>query len=72
MRYEKIHHLQAERVEVVRQWLLPDGFNEGLAYPLSDDPGPPVSEPGTVRTLVSGGRQGPPLDKSTQALGDPR
>ena len=45
MRYEMIHHLQAERLGVVRQWLLPDWFTEGMAYSLSEDPRPLVSEP---------------------------
>ena len=45
LRHEMIHHLQAERLGVVRQRLLPDWFTEGMAYSLSGDPRPAVSEP---------------------------
>ena len=45
MRYEMIHHLQAERLGVVRQWFLPGWFTEGMAYSLSEDPRPLLSEP---------------------------
>ena len=45
MRHEMIHHLQAERLGVVRQWLLPKWFTEGMAYSLSGDPRPPLTEP---------------------------
>ena len=45
MRHEMIHHLQTERLGVVRQWLLPKWFTEGMAYSLSGDPRPPLTEP---------------------------
>ena len=45
IRHEMIHHLQAERLGVVRQWLLPKWFTEGMAYSLSGDPRPPLTEP---------------------------
>ena len=45
VRHEMIHHLQAERLGVIRQWLLPDWFTEGMAYSLSGDPRLPLSEP---------------------------
>ena len=45
LRHEMIHHLQAERLGMIRQWLLPDWFTEGMAYSLSGDPRPPLTEP---------------------------
>ena len=35
LRHEMIHHLQAERLGVIRQWLMPDWFTEGMAYAFS-------------------------------------
>ena len=40
-----IHHLQAERMGVYRQWRSPDWFKEGMAYSLSQDPRPDLGEP---------------------------
>ena len=45
MRHEMIHHLQAEHLGVIRQWLMPDWFTEGMAYSLSGDPRSPLSGP---------------------------
>ncbi|MCY4384277.1 MAG: hypothetical protein OXE44_14125 [Nitrospinae bacterium] len=45
LRHEMIHHLQAERLGVFRQWLSPDWFKEGMAYALSRDPRPKLSAP---------------------------
>ncbi|MEN8207398.1 MAG: hypothetical protein ABFS24_15540 [Pseudomonadota bacterium] len=38
LRHEMIHHIQAERMGVYRQWRSPDWFKEGMAYSLSQDP----------------------------------
>ena len=43
--HEMIHHLQAERLGVIRQWLMADWFTEGMAYALSQDPRPEIDEP---------------------------
>ena len=45
MRHEMIHHLQAERLGVLEQWRSPEWFSEGMAYALSRDPRPVLSEP---------------------------
>ena len=45
LRHEMIHHLQAERLGVIRQWLMPDWFTEGMAYAFSHDPRPAIGEP---------------------------
>ena len=45
LRHEMIHHLQAERMGVLRQWLSPDWLTEGMAYILSEDPRPDLGEP---------------------------
>lgn len=45
LRHEIIHHLQAERMGVYRQWRSPDWFKEGMAYSLSQDPRPDLGEP---------------------------
>ena len=45
MRHEMIHHLQAERLGVFQQWRSPDWFKEGMAYAMSHDPRPVLSEP---------------------------
>ena len=45
LRHEMIHHLQAERLGVFEQWRSPEWFKEGMAYALSRDPRPMLSEP---------------------------
>ena len=45
VRHEMIHHLQAERLGVFTQWRSPKWFKEGMAYALSRDPRPVLSEP---------------------------
>ena len=45
LRHEMIHHLQAERLGVIRRWLMPNWFTEGMAYVLSHDPRPVIAEP---------------------------
>ena len=45
LRHEMIHHLQAERMGVLDQWLSPEWFKEGMAYSLGQDPRPRLSEP---------------------------
>ena len=45
LRHEMIHHLQAERLGVIRQWLMPDWFSEGMAHALGEDPRPALGEP---------------------------
>ena len=45
LRHEMIHHLQAERLGVLKQWRSPDWFKEGMAYSLSGDPRPELAEP---------------------------
>ena len=45
IRHEIIHHLQAERLGVFEQWRSPNWFKEGMAYALSQDPRPVLSEP---------------------------
>lgn len=37
LRHEMIHHLQAEHLGVIGQWLSPPWFKEGMAYYLSND-----------------------------------
>lgn len=37
IRHELIHHLQAERLGIIRQWRSPSWFKEGMAYSLSQD-----------------------------------
>jgi hypothetical protein len=44
LRHEFIHHLQAERLGVIGQWRSPDWFKEGMAYSLSQDARPDLSE----------------------------
>ena len=39
-----IHHLQAERLGVLKQWRSPNWFKEGMAYSLSQDPRSDISE----------------------------
>ena len=45
LRHEMIHHLQAERMGVFRQWRSPYWFKEGMAYALSGDPRSDLAEP---------------------------
>ena len=45
LRHEMVHHLQAERLGVFTQWRSPEWFKEGMAYALSRDPRPVLSEP---------------------------
>jgi hypothetical protein len=45
LRHEMIHHLQAERLGVYKQWRSPDWFIEGMAYSLSEDPRQNLAEP---------------------------
>lgn len=44
IRHEMIHHLQAERLGVLKQWRSPPWFKEGMAYLFSQDPRPDLSE----------------------------
>ncbi|MCE2453659.1 MAG: hypothetical protein J4F48_12765 [Nitrospinae bacterium] len=44
LRHEMIHHLQAERLGVFRRWRSPEWFKEGMAYSLSRDPRPNLSQ----------------------------
>ena len=37
LRHELIHHLQAERLGIIRQWRSPSWFKEGMAYSFSQD-----------------------------------
>ena len=37
IRHEIIHHLQSERLGIIRQWRSPPWFKEGMAYYLSGD-----------------------------------
>jgi hypothetical protein len=45
LRHEMIHHLQAERLGVYKQWRGPDWYIEGMAYSLSNDPRQNLAEP---------------------------
>lgn len=45
VRHEMIHHLQNERLGLVKVWRDPQWFVEGMAYALSEDPRPKLSEP---------------------------
>lgn len=45
LRHEMIHHLQAERLGVIRQWRMPGWFSEGMAYAFSEDPRPNLGPP---------------------------
>ena len=45
VRHEMIHHLQAERMGVIRQWRSPAWFTEGMAYSLGRDPRTNLGEP---------------------------
>lgn len=45
VRHEMIHHLQNERLGMLRVWRDPKWIIEGMAYTLSQDPRPKLSEP---------------------------
>jgi len=46
VRHEMIHHVQNERLGSLRVWTVsPEWFIEGMAYSLSEDPRPVLSEP---------------------------
>lgn len=45
VRHEMIHHLQYEKLGVLRAWREPKWFMEGMAYAFSQDPRPRLSEP---------------------------
>jgi len=45
VRHEMIHHLQNEKLGMVKALLEPKWFMEGMAYSLSEDPRPKLSEP---------------------------
>lgn len=45
VRHELIHHLQGQRMGVLRRMLKPAWFVEGMAYSLSQDPRAPLAEP---------------------------
>lgn len=43
--HEMIHHLQNEKLGIISAWREPKWFMEGMAYSLSKDPRPKLSEP---------------------------
>lgn len=45
LRHEMIHHIQAERMGVYKQWRSPEWFKEGMAYSLSKDSRKNLVEP---------------------------
>lgn len=46
VRHEMIHHIQNERLGSLLMWIsTPEWFTEGMAYSLSQDPRPILSEP---------------------------
>ena len=46
VRHEMIHHIQNERLGSLKAWAItPEWFVEGMAYSLSEDPRPVLSEP---------------------------
>lgn len=45
VRHEMIHHLQNEKLGMIKAWREPKWFMEGMAYSLSEDPRPKLSEP---------------------------
>jgi len=45
VRHEMIHHLQNEKLGMFKVWRDPEWFIEGMAYSLSEDPRPKLSEP---------------------------
>lgn len=45
VRHEMIHHLQNEKLGMLKAWREPQWFMEGMAYSLSKDPRAKLSEP---------------------------
>ncbi|MDX8399780.1 MAG: hypothetical protein R8K20_05980 [Gallionellaceae bacterium] len=45
VRHEMIHHLQNEKLGMIKAWREPKWFTEGMAYSLSEDLRPKLSEP---------------------------
>jgi hypothetical protein len=45
VRHEMIHHLQSEKLGILKVWRDPRWLTEGMAYSLSEDPRPKLSEP---------------------------
>jgi hypothetical protein len=45
VRHEMIHHLQGEKLGLLKFWKEPSWFIEGMAYSLSKDPRPQLAEP---------------------------
>lgn len=45
VRHEMIHHLQNEKLGIIKAWREPQWFMEGMAYSLSEDPRHKLSEP---------------------------
>lgn len=45
LRHEMIHHIQAQRMGVYKQWRSPEWFKEGMAYSLSKDSRKNLAEP---------------------------
>lgn len=45
LRHEMIHHIQAERMGMYKQWRSPEWFKEGMAYSLSKDSRKNLAEP---------------------------
>ncbi|MFA6051723.1 MAG: hypothetical protein WCW33_06615 [Candidatus Babeliales bacterium] len=45
VRHEIIHHLQNEKLGMIKAWREPQWFMEGMAYSLSEDPRQKLSEP---------------------------
>lgn len=45
VRHEMIHHLQNEKLGMIKAWREPQWFMEGMAYSLSEDPRQKLSEP---------------------------
>jgi hypothetical protein len=45
VRHEMIHRLQVQELGVIRMYLEPEWFIEGMAYSLSEDPRAPLAEP---------------------------
>lgn len=45
VRHEMIHHLQNEKLGMIKAWSAPKWFMEGMAYSLSEDPRPKLADP---------------------------
>lgn len=45
VRHELIHVLQGQQLGLLRRWMAPTWFVEGMAYALSEDPREPLAEP---------------------------